>query len=84
MQTEQDAGYVEVSTDGSEWTQLATYSNSAANWATQFLDLSDYGQTPALQLRFNADSQGGLQWHVDDVYITQASGQSVYLPMIIK
>jgi hypothetical protein len=84
MQTEQDAGYVEVSTDGSEWTKLATYSNSAANWATQFLDLSDYGRTPTLQLRFNANSQGGLQWYVDDVYITQASGQSVYLPMIIK
>jgi hypothetical protein len=84
MQTGQDAGYVEVSTDGSEWTKLATYSNSAANWAVQFLNLSDYGQTPSVLLRFNADSQGGLEWYVDDVYITQSAKQGVYLPMIIK
>jgi PKD repeat protein len=72
MQSGADAGHVEVSTDGSQWTELATYTNSTSEWVTQFLDLSDYSQAPTVQLRFsaNANSQGGLQWYVDDVYIS--------------
>jgi hypothetical protein len=49
MQSEQDAGHVEVSTDGSQWTELATYTNSASEWAIQFLDLSNYGLTESPQ-----------------------------------
>jgi len=75
MQSAQDAGHVEVSTDGDQWTRLATYTDSSSHWVTEKVDLSDFGRTPDVQLRFNAESADGLQWYLDDVYV---SGQADY------
>ncbi|GAB4534180.1 MAG: hypothetical protein Kow0063_17010 [Anaerolineae bacterium] len=69
MQSAEDEGYVEVSTNGVDWTRMATYGGSTAHWATQFVDLTGFGDQPALQVRFNANSRSGLLWYVDDVYI---------------
>jgi PKD repeat protein len=62
-----DVGYVEVSPNGVTWTRVATYTNGIDRWSTAHLDLSDFGETPSLQLRFNANSQTGLLWDIDDV-----------------
>jgi hypothetical protein len=70
MQSGNDKGYVEVSTDGNQWTRLATYTSTTPHWVTEYLDLSNFGQTPALQLRFYANSADQLLWYVDDVYIS--------------
>jgi len=70
MQSPNDAGYLEVSTNGGvDWTKVATYTNSTSYWSTEFLDLSSLGVVPDLRLRFNAHSHNGLLWYVDDVWL---------------
>ena len=44
----------------------------------------DFSDAQTLQLRFRADSQSGLLWAVDDMYVDAQSTQRVYLPSIIK
>ncbi len=62
-------GHLEASSNGVDWTQVATYSGSVHPWATEFVDLSGFDAGAELHLRFNADSQAGLVWYVDDVWI---------------
>jgi PKD repeat protein len=62
-----DAGYLEVSTNGVDWTRVTSYTNATTHWTPQLLQLGDVGETPNFQLRFNADSESGLLWYVDDV-----------------
>jgi len=69
MQSANDVGYLEVSTDGVDWTKVVTYTNATPHWSTELVDLSDYGETPNAQFRFKADSQDGLLWYVDDVWL---------------
>jgi len=64
-----NAGYVEVSPNGLDWTPVLTFTGSTAHWDTELVDLSDFGGTSNLQFRFNADSQTGLLWYVDDVHL---------------
>jgi uncharacterized repeat protein (TIGR02543 family) len=62
---------LEVSTDGNNWSPLATFSGpgSSTHWDTQNVDLSAYGKMANVRLRFNAQAQSGLLWYLDDVYI---------------
>jgi PKD repeat protein len=69
MPTGSDAGYVEVSSNGLDWTKVLTLANSTSPWATQLLGLEDFDGASNLQFRFNAASQTGLSWYVDDVYL---------------
>jgi hypothetical protein len=70
MQSPDDVGYLEVS-NGLDWTTVATYTNSTLHWQTVLLgsELRSFYNTPNLQLRFNANSQNGLLWYIDDVYL---------------
>jgi hypothetical protein len=65
-----DMGRLEASTNGTEWTEVASYPDSTPHWSTQVLDLSSFADEPALLLRFNAISEDNLLWYVDDVYLT--------------
>jgi hypothetical protein len=67
MQSSSDVGYVEVSTNGLDWTKVATYTNSTPHWSTELLELNRFDAIPNLQLRFSANSQDELLWYVDDV-----------------
>jgi uncharacterized repeat protein (TIGR01451 family) len=69
MSNANQKGYLEVSTDSTNWTRVATYTNSTQPWTEQYLDLSSYGRAPNLQLRYNITSTGVLTWYVDDVYL---------------
>lgn len=64
-----EAGYVEVSTNGSTWTPVATYSGSASwSQAPQLVDLTAYAGQAALRVRFRLAATGG-SWNIDDVVI---------------
>jgi hypothetical protein len=63
------AGYLEVSADGGPWTPLATYEDSSSSWITELIDLTSFEDTSNVQVRFNANSQNGLLWIVDDVHL---------------
>ena len=70
MASANDKGTLEVSTDGATWTALATYTNgSTFHWGTEQVDLSAYGETANVRLRFKAQSQSGLLWYLDDIYL---------------
>ena len=80
------AGYVKAS-DGATWTNVATYTDELDRWTTGVIDLREYGEIPNLKLRFNADSQDGLLWYVDDVYLNAwpavKSASFAYSPTVI-
>ena len=65
----QTAGHLEVKADGGSWTEVATFGNTTPHWTTEYVDLSDFSDAETLQLRFRADSQSGLLWAVDDIYV---------------
>ncbi|MCP4538167.1 MAG: tandem-95 repeat protein [Chloroflexi bacterium] len=65
-----NAGYVEASPDGLDWSRVATFTDSSTHWATELVDLRDFDRASNLQFRFNADSQTELLWYIDDVQLT--------------
>ena len=70
MQSPSDVGYLEASTDGGVgWTRVVTYTGATSHWSTEFVDLGHFDAVPSMQLRFNASSQNGLRWHVDDLWL---------------
>jgi hypothetical protein len=70
MASANDMGYLQISTDGLQWTRVATFTNSTSHWSSQGVDLSGIGNTPTLKVRFEANSTTGLLWYVDDVYLS--------------
>jgi hypothetical protein len=73
---------LEVSTDGNHWTILKTYTGSSAYWSTEMVDLSAYRHTANVRLRFNAQSNPGSLWLIDDVYVYGESKTYLFLPFV--
>ncbi len=67
MTSPQDAGSLEISRGGGEWTPLAAFSAGTPHWTTRRFDLGDYGEQPEVRLRFRGQAQDGLHWLIDDV-----------------
>lgn len=65
-----DYGYVEVSTDGVVWDQLAGYTGSVSSWTSKTHSLGSYvGQTVLVRFRYNTDTyyhNGGI--YFDDIH----------------
>jgi hypothetical protein len=83
---EGDTGYVEASTDNTNWDILATFSGDAY-WSTRILDLSQYDGESAVYLRFRLASAGGASndgWYVDDVLVARINKGYIFLPIILK
>jgi len=77
LETGWDYAYLEVTTNGSAWSQLATYNGTAAAWTEEAFDLSPYAGTATFQLRFRLDTDGSQVmdgWHIDDVEISALAG----------
>jgi hypothetical protein len=63
---------VKASTDGSNWTTLATLLDVSKSWQTKVLNLSAFSNQPTVYLRFELDSVGGASndyWSIDDVLV---------------
>ena len=60
---------LQASIDGTSWATITTYTGSTAHWSTQFVDLSAYRKAPNVLLRFNAQTQNGILFYLDDVYL---------------
>jgi len=85
MQSAGDVGRLQVSTDGSAWTNLASYTDATAHWTTQFLDLAQFQGASSLQLRFKAVSESEVLWYIDDVMLVSGKPtQLTYLPILFK
>ncbi|MBN1935986.1 MAG: InlB B-repeat-containing protein [Anaerolineae bacterium] len=59
--------YLEVSTNGTAWTRVMTYTGSVRPWSAQYVDLSSLTGSPQVQMRFTATTPS--YWYVDDVYL---------------
>jgi hypothetical protein len=76
---------LQVSTDGTLWTTLKTYTGSTSYWSTEYVDLSAYGKKTGVMIRFNAQKNPGLIWSIDDVYvISDPLSNIIFLPLVIK
>jgi len=68
-----DYGYLEVTTNGSTWTELAAYNGTASGWTEEVVDLSAYAGSTSFQIRFRLETDGSQTydgWHIDDVEIS--------------
>ena len=82
-----EAGYdfcrVEVSTNGSTWTEVATYDGASSQWEEITLALPSLNNQPQAQIRFRFTSDISATadgWHIDDIRLYgpgAACGQGV-------
>jgi len=67
-----DYGYVEVSTDTTNWTQIASFTGDSVNWYPVSLDLSAFAGESTVWIRFRLESDVSVTeagWFVDDVAV---------------
>ncbi|MDD4372387.1 MAG: M20/M25/M40 family metallo-hydrolase [Bacteroidales bacterium] len=62
LETDYDFMYLEITTNGLNWTILETFNGHQSSWTQKFYDLEDYLGLPYVQLRFR---------FVSDVYVTE-------------
>ncbi|MGB6093281.1 MAG: hypothetical protein WBF83_05940 [Moheibacter sp.] len=64
---------IEVTTDGSNWTEIKSYTatvGGATNFVLETINLNAYKGEPYFQLRFRYHANGDYYWAIDDVNIT--------------
>ncbi len=72
---------VQVSTDGSSWTDLASYTTtqgSETDFANPVFDLTSYVGNATLFIRFNYHAVWGYYWAVDNVLLTGTPSTANY------
>jgi hypothetical protein len=74
-------GVVEVTTDGTSWTQVASYTGtsegSSSAWATETIDLNAYIGESNFQFRFVYTAGYDMWWAIDDVLLSGTPVQTV-------
>jgi len=68
-----DFGFVEISTDGSTWTQLASYTGIAA-WKREQIAIPDAFKTSTVKIRFRLLTDKSIVmdgWFIDDVTVAE-------------
>jgi transglutaminase-like putative cysteine protease len=75
---------VEASTNGTTWTVLKTFTGSTTYWSTELIDLSAYGKKAGVRLRFNAQSNAGSVWYIDDVSVNTNAIIQIFVPMMSR
>ncbi|MCC5833411.1 MAG: hypothetical protein JJU20_01645 [Opitutales bacterium] len=79
-----DRGYVEVSTNGTSWSELYAVSGQQDSWQLNEVDLSPYKNQDNLRIRFriqaNHDSSVGDGWFIDTVEVVEHAGGTLALP----
>ena len=72
-----DWGYVALSTDNVNWSNIAAYTGIEGLWKTEEINLSSFGRRSQVFLRFQVTSNGaGVErdgWYIDDVEIVDNS-----------
>ena len=74
-----DYGYVEVSTDGKTWTQVASYNGSSGGWVEEVLPITQVALGEKVKIRFRFVSDGSVRydgWYIDDIQF----GPVVFIP----
>jgi bacillopeptidase F (M6 metalloprotease family)/subtilisin family serine protease len=86
LETNWDKGYVEISTNGTTWTQVGNlFTGTGTAWSQPSYDLSAYaGQTIRLRFRMTSDgSVNKLGWYIDDfkiVGVASVASDGAFVP----
>ncbi|MBE7552576.1 MAG: hypothetical protein HS126_16015 [Anaerolineales bacterium] len=67
-----DTGYLKLSTNGSDWQTIATFTDAVVSWKTKVINLSSFANQNPVYLRFELNSAGGNSndfWDIDDVVV---------------
>jgi hypothetical protein len=73
IESDYDYMYLEVSTDGLNWDQLASYTGSQATWTQETYSLDDYVEKATVIIRFRFTSDGYVEeegMYIDDLEVT--------------
>ena len=85
LQTNNDFGYIEVSTDGgTAWTREYFVTGASTSWVKETLDLTAYAGSSEVLIRFRLVSNGSSVsdgWYVDDVSIAETSHPTLAYPL---
>ncbi len=75
LENRYDNGYVEISTDGQEWSQIDSVTGMS-EWTTKQYDLSSVlGNNKSFQIRFRLSADSSISrdgWFIDDVMVVSA------------
>jgi hypothetical protein len=72
FETNWDFGYLLISTDGEEWSELADFNGTQSTFTEVKFDISDYQGEDSVYIAFNLESDGSATrdgWHIDDFAI---------------
>lgn len=75
-----DSGKVQVSTNGTSWTDLVTYSSNqatATNFQNVILPLNAYLNQATVYIRFRYDATWDWNWAIDNVLVSGSASSSV-------
>jgi hypothetical protein len=82
---------LEVSTNGTTWTTLKTFTGTSSYWSSESIDLSAYAHTANIMLRFNAKNYANLLWAIDEVFVhgsfipeLEVGNQKIFLPLVTR
>lgn len=73
-------GYVQVSTNGTTWTNVADYTSTqgaANNFSFRTIDLSSYAGSPNLYIQFYFYAREGFYWAMDNVALRGTSSSTI-------
>lgn len=73
LETNYDFMYLEITTNGTSWTKLETFTGNQNSWTQKFYNLEDYLGLSYVQLRFRFKSDGYVSkqgMFIDDIEIT--------------
>ncbi len=78
-----DWGYLEVSTDGNNWSRLYTTTSSRAEWNEQAVDLTPWKSSANLRIRFTVTANGtgnDAGWYIDDLSVADHVDPAIAIP----
>ncbi len=73
LETNYDYMYLEITTNGTNWTQIETFNGNQNNWMQKFYSLEEYLGLSYVQLRFRFKSDSYVTeqgMFIDDIEIT--------------
>ena len=85
FQTNADWGFLEISTDGTNWTQYCAVTGVQSEWGERRIDLTPFAGGSQVHLRFRVDSDGSSTadgWHIDDIAIDETSVTAMSYPFV--
>jgi len=85
LETNYDYMYLEVSTNGNNWTNLATFNGTQSNWVQKTYSLNSYLSNPYVLIRFRFYSDSYIVkdgMYIDDFSINVTGGYNTQLVQI--